>query len=173
MRRSPDSSIAGLGANTQNTRRKDARGKLDVTGKSNHRVGAALALVAALVLVPAPARAGHNPDLIPKAPGAEFRVLNLRLFDAAEKGETEMVVQFLAEGASVEGRDKFGNTALLLAARAGRTQAVEVLLEAGSEVDHRNLRGSSALSWEFLVGSPRDAGRAGIAAHWSQPRARR
>ncbi len=96
-----------------------------MTGKSNHRVAATLALVAALVLASGPAGAGHNPDLIPSAPGAEFRVLNLRLFEAAEKGETEQVVQFLAEGASVKGRDRFGNTALLLAARVGRTKAVE------------------------------------------------
>ncbi len=105
------------------------------------RVAAVLAL-AVLAFLPAPAGAGHNPDLIPIAPGAEFRVLSLRLFEAAQKGETEKVVQLLAEGAPVEARDRFGNTALLVAARAGRTKAVQVLLEAGSEIDHQNLRGA-------------------------------
>jgi hypothetical protein len=116
---------------------------MDVTVKSNHRVAAVLAL-AVLAFVPAPAGAGHNPDLIPKAPGAEFRVLSLRLFEAAQKGETEMVVQFLAEGAPVEGVTASA-TPPCCWPRAGRTKAVKVLLEAGSEIDHQNLRGSTAL----------------------------
>ena len=86
---------------------------MDVTDKSKNWVAAALAL-AALAFVPAPAGAGHNPDLIPpSASGAEFQVLRMRLFEAAQKGETENVIRFLAEGAPVEGRDRFGNTALL------------------------------------------------------------
>ncbi len=106
---------------------------------------AAVLALATLHASGSPAWAGHNPDLVPVAPGAEFQVLRLRLFEAAQKGETENVVRFLAEGAPVEGRDRFGNTALLVAARAGRTKAVGVLLEAGAEIDHQNLRGSTAL----------------------------
>ena len=80
--------------------RGDERRKIEVTGKSGNRAAAVLAL-AVLAFVPAPVRAGHNPDLIYDAPGAELRVLSLRLLEAAQKGETEKVVQFLAEGAPV------------------------------------------------------------------------
>jgi len=47
---------------------------------------AAVLALATLQVPVGPARAGHNPDLIPQAPGAESQVLRMRLFEAAQKG---------------------------------------------------------------------------------------
>jgi ankyrin repeat protein len=71
--------------------------------------------------------------------------LNEFFFDAAERGCLELVERFAARGASVESRDRFGNTALLLAAHMGETEVVNWLLENGSDIEHQNLAGSTAL----------------------------
>ncbi|MFQ5935584.1 MAG: ankyrin repeat domain-containing protein [Acidiferrobacterales bacterium] len=73
------------------------------------------------------------------------RTLNFLLFDAAERGCVKLVEQFLAAGAAITARDRFGNTALLRAARAGENTMVDLLLEKGFDVHHRNLAGSTAL----------------------------
>lgn len=73
------------------------------------------------------------------------RTLNFLLFDAASRGCLELVQRFIDEGASIEARDRSGNTALLLAARAGETKTVRFLLDAGADLHHRNLAGGSAL----------------------------
>lgn len=67
------------------------------------------------------------------------------LFDAVERGCLELAERFTARGASVEARDRFGNTALLLAAHMGETEVVKWLLEIGSDIEHQNLAGSTAL----------------------------
>ena len=92
-----------------------------------------------------PTLAEHHTPPIPKAPGAEFRQSNQRLFEAAKKGRIEELVTSLRDGASIKARDRFGNTALLLAVRTSKIKSVEALLKAGSEVNHQNLVGSSAL----------------------------
>lgn len=73
------------------------------------------------------------------------RTLNFLLFDAAEHGCIDLMRHFLDLGASIEARNRGGNTALQIAARAGERKAVKVLLERGSDVHHRNLAGSTAL----------------------------
>lgn len=75
----------------------------------------------------------------------DTRRLNFMLFDAAERGCVHLSTQLLDLGASVQARDRFGNTALLLASRAGENRAVELLLERGSHVEQTNLAGSTAL----------------------------
>ncbi len=77
--------------------------------------------------------------------GSESRQLNELLFEAAEKGLTDDVKTLLSEGASVEARDRFGNTALLLAALSGKYHTVQALIDAGSVVNHQNLIGSTAV----------------------------
>ena len=72
----------------------------------------------------------------------EPRQLNEKLFEAAKKGRTDEAIDFLRQGASVEARDRFGNTALLLAARTPRVKLVRTLLDAGSEIDRQNLEHS-------------------------------
>lgn len=73
------------------------------------------------------------------------RNLNFFLFDAAAAGCDSLVLRFLDEGASIQARDRFGNSALSIAARMGKRSTVETLLELGSDVEHRNLLGSSVL----------------------------
>jgi ankyrin repeat protein len=73
------------------------------------------------------------------------RDLNFMLFDAVKSGCTDPAAVLLAAGASVEARDRFGNTPLLLAAAAGQDEAIKLLLDAGARIDHRNLAGSSPL----------------------------
>lgn len=73
------------------------------------------------------------------------RLRNFLLFDAAQRGCTELMSDLLSEGASVRARDQFGNTALIHAARAGENDALELLLEKNSEVNYRNIAGSTAL----------------------------
>jgi ankyrin repeat protein len=73
------------------------------------------------------------------------RVLNFLFFDAAERGCVELVRRFLDLGASIEARDRLGNTGLLVAARAGENQIVELLLAEGSAIEQQNLAGGTAL----------------------------
>jgi ankyrin repeat protein len=73
------------------------------------------------------------------------RILSFLLFDAAEAGCVDTARRLLELGASVEARDRFGNTPLLRAADAGEDEAVETLLAAGSAVNHANLEGRTAL----------------------------
>lgn len=111
--------------------------------------GAAACLVAAGPV----AAAGGNPfickdmeakhQMLPREPTS--RDLNFMLFDAVKSGCTDLMAGLLAAGATIEARDRFGNTPLLLAAAAGQDAAIKLLLDAGARIDHRNLAGSSPL----------------------------
>lgn len=85
------------------------------------------------------------------------RLLNFLLFDAAESGCAGLVQRFLAEGASVAARDRFGNTALLRAAHGGRNQVIELLLASGSDIHQQNLAGSTALLRAVMMNRRRSA----------------
>ena len=67
------------------------------------------------------------------------------MFDAAERGCVDLIRRLLAEGAPVDARDRFGNTALVIAARAGEDDAVKLLLAAGSDVNFQNLAGDTPM----------------------------
>lgn len=77
--------------------------------------------------------------------GGEARTLNFLLFDSAGHGCRAEAEALLAAGASVEARDRFGNTPLLIAARQGHEDLVGFLLDRGSRLEQRNLAGSTAL----------------------------
>jgi len=116
-----------------------------------------LALLAVVLLAPGAAgpalAAGGNPfvcdeleskrQMLPRE--ATPRDLNFMLFEAVKGGCVAQIEALLAAGASVEARDRFANTALVLAAAAGQDEAIALLLDAGARIDHRNLAGSSAL----------------------------
>lgn len=84
------------------------------------------------------------------------RQLNFLLFDAAERGCGTLATAFLDAGATVEARDRFGNTALIRAAAAGHEDLVSFLLGRGSAINQRNLAGSTALM-QAVKGSRREA----------------
>jgi ankyrin repeat protein len=64
---------------------------------------------------------------------------------AAIVGDTPTLVRLLAEGADLNARDRFGQTALMLSARHGRAQSVRFLLDNGAERDVTAKFGLSAL----------------------------
>ncbi|XP_028766880.1 uncharacterized protein LOC114724652 [Neltuma alba] len=78
-----------------------------------------------------------------------------RLFDAlklgddlcvaARKGEVRTIQRLIENGASINGRDQHGWTALHRAAFKGRTDAVRALLEKGVDVDAKDEDGYTAL----------------------------
>lgn len=79
------------------------------------------------------------------AGGENFRKLNFYLFDAAERGCLELAERFVAAGADVNARDRFGNTALNIAARMGHKDVISLLIGQGSDVVKPNLAGSTPL----------------------------
>ncbi len=64
---------------------------------------------------------------------------------AAIDGDHGTVVRLLAEGADVDARDRYGQTALMLAAKHGRAEVARVLLEHGAGLDVTAKYGLSAL----------------------------
>lgn len=84
------------------------------------------------------------------------RQLNVLFFGAVEKDCISVVHGLLARGASLEARDRFGNTPLLHAAAGGHENIIRLLLDRGSSIDEANLAGSSALS-RAVVGNHRRA----------------
>jgi ankyrin repeat protein len=71
--------------------------------------------------------------------------LNIRMFEAADKGCTSIVADLLDRGAWIEARDRFANTVLIRAAAAGHEDLVALLLERGADIVHHNLNGATAL----------------------------
>ena len=73
------------------------------------------------------------------------RELNFFLFDAASRGCSKLVDQFVGAGALMNAKDRAGNTALLIASRMGQNAVLRYLLDNGADVKQVNLAGSSAL----------------------------
>lgn len=73
------------------------------------------------------------------------REVNFHLFDASDLGCLSVVEQLLDAGASVQARDRAGNTAFMLAASKGHDDIVDLLLEKGADPRQTNLLGSNAL----------------------------
>lgn len=65
--------------------------------------------------------------------------------NAAIAGDSSVITRILAEGADVNQRDRYGQTALMLAAQHGRAEVVRLLLEHGADLDVTAKYGLSAL----------------------------
>lgn len=73
-------------------------------------------------------------------------VLNQKLLQAAEAGDTSEVLGLIRDGAGVNARGAtYGNTALMEAASRGHTDTVRTLLEKGGDVDATDNAGRTAL----------------------------
>ena len=70
---------------------------------------------------------------------------NQMLFASADNGCQELARRLLADGASLEARDRLGAMPLAHAARAGHTALVDLFLQQGAAINARNLAGSTAL----------------------------
>ena len=68
-----------------------------------------------------------------------------RLRIAAYKGDTEEISQLIAEGVEIDGKNEYGNTALMIAAQKGHLEIVKSLIAGGADVNQRNRVGITAL----------------------------
>ena len=73
--------------------------------------------------------------------------INLALLKAAEQGNTGQVKSLLAKGASVDSKDSFDRTALMLSAVGGFSETTAALLEAGADVHAKAKYGQTALQF--------------------------
>lgn len=64
---------------------------------------------------------------------------------AAIEGDGPTIGRLLTEGADVDARDRYGQTALMLAAKHGRREVVRILLDHGAALDATAKFGLSAL----------------------------
>jgi len=71
--------------------------------------------------------------------------LNLGLLEASKKGESALVASRLAEGAAVNTRDRFGNSALIYAVRGNHLETINVLVDAGANLNQANVNGITPL----------------------------
>ena len=71
--------------------------------------------------------------------------MNSHMHVAAQKGDLEAIIGLLGQGADVNSRDRYGQTALMLAARAGHCNIVAALLEHGAHLNVTAKYGLSAL----------------------------
>lgn len=80
-------------------------------------------------------------------------------FDAARRGDVEMLDTFIEAGYSLDTQDEKGYTALILAAYHGQGPAVERLLDAGANACAQDKRGNTALMGAIFKGEVQIARR--------------
>ncbi|MBC2655779.1 ankyrin repeat domain-containing protein [Pseudomonas sp. MSSRFD41] len=96
---------------------------------------------------------------IPADPVAVKAQLANYYFDAARRGDIEILDTFIEAGYSLDTRDEKGYTALILAAYHGHGAAVERLLAAGADACAQDERGNTALMGAIFKGEVRIARR--------------
>ena len=74
------------------------------------------------------------------------------IFSKVRHGHTEAVQQLLAQGVAVDGRDKFGNTPLMVAAQNGSKKMIKLLVRNGCSVNLKNGQGNTALHFCLTYG---------------------
>ena len=79
--------------------------------------------------------------------------------DAARRGDTLMLDEFIQAGYGLNTADERGYTALILAAYNGQAAAVEQLLAAGADACSKDKRGNTALLGAIFKGELRIARR--------------
>ena len=67
------------------------------------------------------------------------------LHDAVREGDTDLIEKLLENGADIEAKDQYGNTALTTAALYGRQSIVECLLDRGADIEAKDQYGRTAL----------------------------
>ncbi|WP_164273021.1 ankyrin repeat domain-containing protein [Stenotrophomonas sp. B1-1] len=82
--------------------------------------------------------------VLPTACWASTGAADVRLHDAAARGDAAAVRAALEGGAQVEARDAQGRTALLLATHGNRLEAARVLIDAGADVNAKDAMQDSA-----------------------------
>lgn len=80
-------------------------------------------------------------ESVVKAP----KSLELRLFQAIDKGNLELVKELLAEGVSINAKDSLGNSPLIKAVDDEEMVMAKFLIHKGANVNLRNTTGETAL----------------------------
>jgi hypothetical protein len=78
--------------------------------------------------------------------------------DALARGDVAAVRDLLSRGASIDARDRYGQTGLMVAARAGRLGLAEALIEHGADLNVTAKFGLSALMLAVVNGHAEIAG---------------
>jgi len=79
--------------------------------------------------------------------------VNLALLKATEEGKLRQVESLLAKGASVDTKDSFDRTPLMLSVVGGYPDVVAVLLKAGADVHAKAKYGQTALQFAVERGN--------------------
>lgn len=61
--------------------------------------------------------------------------MNGSFIQAAERGETDVVLQYIGDGTDINGRDEQGRTAILAATHGNRVDTVRALIVAGADIN--------------------------------------
>ncbi len=73
--------------------------------------------------------------------------VNAALLEATEQGRVQQVKSLLAKGASVDTKDSFDRTPLMLSAVGGHADIAAMLIKAGADVHARAKYGQTALQF--------------------------
>mmetsp|Transcript_71562 Transcript_71562/g.226013 ORF Transcript_71562/g.226013 Transcript_71562/m.226013 type:complete len:132 (-) Transcript_71562:47-442(-) len=74
------------------------------------------------------------------------------LFSYCRHGKYKLVTELLKAGCPVDGRDKFGNTPLIVACQNGHSRIVKACIRYGSDVDKVNKNGNTGLHYCVAYG---------------------
>ncbi len=107
--------------------REEPRVSASTSQSPYYIVIAAVALCAIVVAIVLTQETEPDPDHIPGT-----------IHEAAERGDTEAVEQYLQSGVDVNVKDDFGQTPLHMAAYEGHTETARLLLENGADVNARD-----------------------------------
>jgi ankyrin repeat protein len=77
----------------------------------------------------------------------------IRLFDAAKKGNLVMVTLLYQQGSNIEARDSKGRTPMIMAAEYGNSTIITYLLNSGADIDAQDKDGWNALHYAAFFGS--------------------
>jgi ankyrin repeat protein len=77
---------------------------------------------------------------------------DLRLLEAARRGDADRTTALLGEGLDVNDNDVDGVTALIMASMAGKLEVVEVLIRAGAKLEPKDSLGYNAYEAAMFYG---------------------
>ncbi|KPA89204.1 MULTISPECIES: ankyrin repeat domain-containing protein [Pseudomonas] len=112
-----------------------------------------------LFLLACACSASADQPAVPADPQALKAQIQDYYFDAARRGDVQMLQTFIDAGYPLDTQDAQGYTALILAAYHGQGPAVERLLAAGANACVQDKRGNTALMGAIFKGEVRIARR--------------
>jgi len=111
--------------------------------RTSSQLGTTAVLLVALV-VGACSDDVSSPASVIVGSGGDPQTIDVRLIDAAERGELSELQKLLAVGSSIRYTDDRGRTALIAAAYANQVNVAKVLIKAGADVNLQDASQQSA-----------------------------